>query len=168
MYFFSLYFANILYIHFDSSSMRDFIPGNQESQTIDSPIFIKGKNFFDNFIAQHPFTDSDKISDSHLNLAYKLIHSFLSQLEKTHLTVYIQFSKNMFGESYIHSQLYKLFGKESIVVVDNIKNADIVISDFYEQRYKDENYFHFDDVENKDSWNKLFSFVHKHQLSSFY
>ncbi|WP_169741060.1 helix-turn-helix domain-containing protein [Carnobacterium gallinarum] len=166
LYFFSLYFANIFYIHFDSSNMSEFMPISSEIQSLQSPLFIKGKDFFDRFIVEHPLTKDKVITDFHMSLIYNLIYSFISQVEKTHLTAYIQFSKDMFGESYIHNQLYKLFGKENIMVVDHITDADIIISDFYEYRYKEENYFYFDAVDNKASWSKLFNFVHKHQIES--
>lgn len=164
LYFFSLYIANVRYIRFDSSHLQEFMFINPNLQTVKSTLYTKGEEFFNRFLAKNPILKDQEISPFHLTLAHSLIYYFLSQIEQTPLKIYIQFSKNMFGGVYIHSQLYNLFGRENITVVEDMNSADIIISDFYEKRYKSENYFYFDDLTDQESWTKLFIFVHRFQL----
>ncbi|EOD5407662.1 helix-turn-helix domain-containing protein [Enterococcus faecalis] len=166
LYFFSLYFANVLYIQFDSSHLQEFMVINPDINTVHSNLLEQSKHFFDTFLKKFPLPTNQPISDFHLTLAYGLIYYFTSKIEETRLSIYVHFSKNMFGSFYIEAELYKLFGRENILVVDKVKEADIIISDFYEDRYKKENYFYFDDVQNKKHWRKLYSFVHEHQPDS--
>lgn len=165
LYLFSLYFANILYIQFDSSYLQEFMIINPDIHSVHSNTFEQSKYFFDTFLKKYPLPTNQTISDFHLTLAYGLVYSFISRIAETRLSIYIHFSKTIFGSIYIEAELYKLFGREKIVMVDKIDNADIIISDFYEERYKKENYFYFDDVQNKERWRNLYSFVLEHQLA---
>lgn len=165
LYFFSLYFSTIFYIQFDSSNLQEFMIINPDIDIIHPESIKKSKEFFDTFIKNNPLINSIIISDFHLTLAYGLIYYFTSKIPSSPLFIYIYFSKNLFGEFYFEAELYKLFGRENIQIIPKIQEADIVISDFYEERYKTENYFYFDDVTNREQWKKLIVFVHDYQLS---
>ena len=164
LYFFSLYFANIFYIQFDSSNLQEFMVINPDVHTIDSETLTHGKKLFSQFLKENPLPKHRNISEFHLTLAHGLIYYFTSKMKDVRLAIYIHFSKDMFGASYIEAELYKLFGRENILIVDTVDQSDIIISDFYEDRYKNEKYFHFDDIKNKAYWRKLYTFVHEHQL----
>lgn len=165
LYFLTLYFSNIFYVHFDSSYLKDFMVISPNLNTMNSKAFKESKHFIDNFIKEHPLTNNQIISKFHSTLLYSQIYSAISNVIDDQLIIYIHFSKNMFGESYIEAELYKLFGKENIILTSTIKEAHIVISDFYEYKYKNENYFYFEDIKDKKCWKELFSFVQEHRLN---
>ncbi|MGM0125358.1 hypothetical protein IGI37_002756 [Enterococcus sp. AZ194] len=164
-YFFSIYIINIRSIGFDSSHLQDFMFINPTMQTVKSKLYQKGERFFNQFLEKTAFINKDEISSFHLTLGHSLVYYFLSQMKQRPLKIYVQFSKNMFGAVYIHSQLYNFFGRENIEVIEDMTTADIIISDFYEKRYKSDNYFYFDDPTNQESWSRLFTFVHRYQIS---
>lgn len=164
LYFFALFFANAFYIHFDSSNLQKFMLINPDIEMFQSQTFYKAKAFFQGFIAEYPLPENQEVTTFHNMLACGLIDSFIPTFTKSHLSIYIQFSKNLFGEIYARNQLYDLFGREKVNIVNTLADADIVISDFYEHRYQSENYFYLDNLQNKNSWKKLFVFVHEHQL----
>nr|WP_086329319.1 helix-turn-helix domain-containing protein [Enterococcus sp. 4G2_DIV0659]OTO09689.1 hypothetical protein A5880_000369 [Enterococcus sp. 4G2_DIV0659] len=152
-------------LYFLTLYLKDFMLINPNLNTMNSKAFKESKNFIDNFIKEKPLKNDQIISKFHSTLLYSQIYYVISNVIDDQLTIYIHFSKNMFGESYIEAELYKLFGKENIIIVPTIEEAQIVISDFYEYKYKNENYFYFEDIKDKKCWKELFSFVQEHRLN---
>jgi hypothetical protein len=164
LYTFSLYFVNTFYVQFKPATFQQLFHINVDAKVTESVIFIEAKTFFDTFLKENPLPEEICLSDVHLHLAYGLIHTLLSEIKAPSLAVYIQFSKNMFGQSYIQTQLYNTYGRENIHIASDIDQADIIISDFFENRYKERNYFYLDNLHDNKLWQNLNEFINYHRL----
>lgn len=167
LYFLTLFFANVFYIRFNPANYSDYLETHDQLILFDSDTFNQAKRFFDNFITTNPLTTTSEKSflDSQKQIAYLLIYNIISHYKRSPIFICLYFSKNLFEEDFIRSELIKLLGKENVTIVENISEANIIISDFYEQPYQSNNYFYFDDITNKENWRKLYTFIHDYQIS---
>lgn len=166
LYYWVLYFANIFYVHFDSSHLNNFMMISSDIEVQQTPLFHKAREVFHRFLNENPMMNTTELSDFHLNLGYGLTYYFLVNLEFQPLTLHIQFSKNMFGETYIKAKLYQMFGRENIIFTDNIHAASLVISNYFEDHYKNSKYFYLDNLVDTDAWGRLYTLIHEMKTAS--
>ncbi|EOL42990.1 hypothetical protein RV11_GL003191 [Enterococcus phoeniculicola] len=164
LYFLTLFFANIFYVGFDSSRLQQLLYINPDVSIQQTKLQKKIKNFLEKFLSENPSTSKSSISSYHLNLLCTIFDYFIYDSIKDKLNIYIQFSKNLYGQINIESWLTRVFGEEKIRFSTEISSADIIISDFYEETYQSTKYFYFDNLTNKNRWEQLYAFVHEHQL----
>lgn len=85
----------------------------------------------------------------------------LSQIHKERvLHLYVQYSRDAIGSTFIQSEIHHFFSAKSIKFVSTIHKADIIISDSAEFNTAVEFYF-FEDTTRNSSWINLFSFLQK-------
>ncbi|WP_270598341.1 helix-turn-helix domain-containing protein [Enterococcus asini] len=164
LYYWTLFFLNTCHIQFDSSYLGQFTMEPSDLEKKKTVEFQNAKEFFHDFLIAHPPYCPKEFSKFHLELAYGLTYYFLSTIEPQPLLLYIQFSKNMFGETYIKARLTQMFGRENILFTDNIHKANLIISNYFEEHYKNKRFFHFDNLDDSSTWTRLYRKIHQLQI----
>lgn len=75
------------------------------------------------------------------------------------INVYVQYTKNVIGTLMITNKITVFFNSSSIKIVDDMADADIIISDSIETSKKGSDYFFFGDIQDKLLWQDLFYFL---------
>ncbi|WP_342513756.1 helix-turn-helix domain-containing protein [Sporosarcina sp. FSL K6-1522] len=75
------------------------------------------------------------------------------------IMIYIQLSKDCFSTSVVKSRILKFFNTDGLVFTDDIKQADLIVSDNYEENIDNDKFFYFDDLYNLQDWSSLILFI---------
>nr|OTO07833.1 hypothetical protein A5880_002103 [Enterococcus sp. 4G2_DIV0659] len=111
--------------------------------------FLKNDSFF-----------KRNLSDGLLNYLVNLLYYIVDSSTKIEpLTIFCQYSKNLYTVDEIKNGLLTIFGKKIIRFTKIITEADIVISDCYEGDIANDNFFYFDNPFDPNLWKQLSSFV---------
>lgn len=109
--------------------------------------------FHSNFCAEYPMPIYPKLS-------YNYIHHVILFLEKPSLSIFINYSKNIYSKSLIEKKLNHFFNDSSITIVKNINCADIILSDSFEITQKKEvALFFIDDVNEIEVWKNIVNYI---------
>lgn len=168
IYYLVLYFSNVFFLDFDTSGLSELLLAKQNISINDTASFKQSKKFFDTFIQETPYRPDVHFSEFHLKIGYSVIHQCISSLVVRPITIYLQFSKNIFIETYVINKIHRIFGKDMIQLSTDISNVDIVISDYFENAYTCPNYFYLDDLDDPDCWDRLTKFIYNYQLAKIY
>lgn len=107
------------------------------------------------FIANFPKVSPEKIAE--LSYILHFIYDINTQPLKT--TIFIQFTENIHSGDLISHCLTSTFSSDSISIVHNPNEADIIISDTYEGNISHAKRFHFENIYNQQQWKNLLQFI---------
>lgn len=103
------------------------------------------------------------MKENHISIRYApiidvLVFELIKGAVTTQLRIAVQFSLNNLGEYIIKEKLKLIFNHEVLTFVENIDEADLVISDCYEG-YQEKMGFYIEDFSDKRIWYNLFQFI---------
>ncbi|TFI74529.1 helix-turn-helix domain-containing protein [Carnobacterium divergens] len=105
-----------------------------------------------------------KVDEKYLNGYYFLIASIIDYVDPMYLKIYIQYSKHGAGVNIIKRKLFTMFGKENIVIVDDINDARIIISDCFENEKPDQILFFITEISRPEMWQNLMLLILKEKF----
>lgn len=90
------------------------------------------------------------------NVFYNYIYFIILYLDKHKLSVFVNYSKNIYSEALIKKKLLSTLSNNTLVIVDNIDDADIIVSDCTEHTLKAGcSFFLIDDISEIETWINL-------------
>lgn len=158
MYYIVFHHVVILYFNFDLSSILKINTLYKEPLIDRADDAIKDvSTFYSQFIHKHNFP-AFKTTETKKSVS-ELLYFILQISYKKTLNVYVHYMKDSIGTLLIATKINTIFNSSSITIVENISNADIIISDCIETSKNNSEYFFFDDIQNKKLWQELFSYL---------
>ena len=73
--------------------------------------------------------------------------------------IYVELTQNSFSTQMINKNLIAIFGKNNIELTNSQIQADIILTDFYQEGMDTEKIYHFDNPYCNDSWTNVLSFI---------
>ncbi|MEF9937929.1 MAG: helix-turn-helix domain-containing protein [Carnobacterium sp.] len=137
-------------------SLKYFSTKSEQFKLIEQEII----RFFTSITNEHNI----KVDEKYLNSYYFLIASIIDYVNPMFLKIYIQYSKYIAGKSIIKSKLFTIFGKENIVIVDNINDAKIIISDCFENERPGQILFLITGISRPEMWQNLMLLILKEKF----
>ncbi|MCC4311304.1 helix-turn-helix domain-containing protein [Carnobacterium maltaromaticum] len=137
-------------------SLKRFSTKSEQFKLIEKNIV----HFFDSITTEHNI----KVDEKYLNGYYFLIASIIDYVDPMFLKIYIQYSKHIAGKNIIKSKLYTMFGKENIIIVDDINEAKIIISDCFENENQGQILFLIAEISRPEMWQNLMLLILKEKF----
>ncbi|GFO51670.1 transcriptional regulator [Lactococcus garvieae] len=105
-----------------------------------------------------PFSHELKENDIHsFTLLIYTLYEINSKPQS--VAIYIVHNSNIATPPLIRSAIKKVFNDELVHFVETPNQADIIISDAFEEITSENNIFYFENPSNKDTWASLFTFI---------
>ncbi|MDT1957102.1 helix-turn-helix domain-containing protein [Carnobacterium divergens] len=126
----------------------------------------KIKAFYEIFLQTNPYRKKIKVDASYSVIAHALIYYIVDFNQVAQLKVAIQYSKNIVGESYVENKLTKIFGEETILISNDLRNADLIISDSYEENIEKTDFFYMENILDSQTWKILIQHIQSKIMES--
>lgn len=91
-----------------------------------------------------------------VNFSYFLI-DYCTDTKKVYICV--ELTQNNFSTQMINKNLIAIFGNDNIELTNSQMQADIILTDFYQEGMDIEKIYHFDNPYCNDSWTNVLSFI---------
>ena len=137
-------------------SLKRFSTKSEQFKLIEKNIV----HFFDSITTEHNI----KVDEKYLNGYYFLIASIIDYVDPMFLKIYIQYSKHIAGNNIIKSKLYTMCGTENIIIVDDIHEAKIIISDCFENENQGQILFLIAEISRPEMWQNLMLLILKEKF----
>ncbi|MGM9903107.1 ribonuclease P protein component [Enterococcus hirae] len=90
-----------------------------------------------------------------------LIYNLLQSESTENLTIYIQMNKTLTGNYHIQNRLQQLFDERMIRLTENPEQADLIITDWFDDSYQNGKIFYLDPSREKEQWVDLVTMIQK-------
>ncbi|MFC6348394.1 helix-turn-helix domain-containing protein [Vagococcus carniphilus] len=121
----------------------------------------KNKNDIDLFLLSAPvrehFSGCTEESLLQLSHIFHYIYDVNKPLKK--IRVFVQFSKNIHTVNLINQCLINAFNPDSLEIIKDPTQADLIVSDTYEGKKFDTNHFYFDNTYDPNQYKQLVQYV---------
>lgn len=149
------------YVDFDLSVLFKNNSELKDPYSFATKSFKKNENKIKKMLTDHSFSsnlpDFSKEKLTQLSYILHFIYDINTQPKKTN--IFIQFTENIHSGDLINHCLTSTFSSDSISIVHNPNEADIIISDTYEGSISHAKRFHFENIYNQQQWKNLLQFI---------
>lgn len=91
-----------------------------------------------------------------VNFSYFLL-DYCTDTKKIY--IYVEITQNIFSTLMIKKNLIAIFGNDNIELTNSQMQADIILTDCYQEEIDKEKIYHFDNPYCNDSWTNVLSFI---------
>lgn len=151
----------LIYYEFINFDFSDYYLNNgsvdfDNSTDFNSKLYYQYSLFLKNYFSEHNLVVSKGLIEQNIQILF-----FLHTLNKKYpsLKINVQYSINIYVGRFIEKRISDIFSNDSIEIVSDVTQADIVISDSFIADSCNFDTFYIDNVFDKQTWNKLNKFL---------
>ena len=118
-------------------------------------------NQLEKFTAEQLDTPLIKVNSKEILVPHfaEVLYTILKNTKKERLTIFVHYSRSIYLNDFIKNNLFKTFSPESIRFTQTIREADLVISDIFEEVEKKQQVFYLENPYDLEIWHELILFI---------
>nr|OTO08963.1 hypothetical protein A5880_001963 [Enterococcus sp. 4G2_DIV0659] len=133
--------------------------------SVPKELYKKIAEFHAMFNKNNPLAHELLFEKKYFHIAYTWIYYIIDYAKNTQLKIAIHFSKDTLSELFIQNKIRQIYSEHSVTFVQQMSEADIIISDFAEPAVDNKTIVYMGNIFEENNWFSLFQCIQEKLFS---